>query len=95
MIFRAFIDKFTFFFWLIFLVVNVPIYVFGSIYFQEILKKSEQEKITLMMTTLAPAIAFNISFDQENQLNEILNGIFKYEDIQKIGECSRFRVSIG
>ncbi|MDD2905664.1 MAG: HAMP domain-containing sensor histidine kinase [Sulfurimonas sp.] len=66
------------------MVVNVPIYVFGSIYFQEILKKSEQEKITLMMTTLAPAIAFNISFDQENQLSEILNGILKYEDIQKI-----------
>ena len=84
MIFRAFLDKFSFFFWLIFLVINIPIYIFGSIYIQEILKKSEQEKITLMMTTLAPAIAFNISFDQEDQLSEILNGILKYEDIRKI-----------
>lgn len=84
MIFRTFIDKFTFFFWLIFLVVNVPIYIFGNIYFQEILKKSEQEKIILMLTTLEPAIAFNISFEQENQLDEILSGILKYEDIQQI-----------
>lgn|GEM_PF-1110706 len=84
MIFRTFIDKFTFFFWLIFLVINVPIYIFGNIYFQEILKKSEHEKITLMLTTLEPAIAFNISFEQEDQLGEILGSILKYEDIQQI-----------
>ncbi|MDD2789881.1 MAG: HAMP domain-containing sensor histidine kinase [Sulfurimonas sp.] len=37
-----------------------------------------------MMTTLEPAIAFNISFDQEDQLNELLASMLKYEDIQKI-----------
>jgi signal transduction histidine kinase len=37
-----------------------------------------------MLTTLEPAIAFNISFDQEDQLNEILGSILKYEDIQQI-----------
>lgn len=82
--FKTLISKFTFFFWLLFLLVTIPIYIFGNFHFKDILKTSEEEKITLTVNILKPIIAFNLSFNQQEQLHEVLNGMFIYDDIQMI-----------
>ena len=78
---KTFVGKFTFFFWLSFFIINVPIYFFGLSYVQKILTSSEEEKIELMLHTLNPIIALNISFNQEQQLNDIFNHLLKHEFI--------------
>jgi len=83
-LFNTFIGKFTFFFWLVFFVINIPIYFFGTHYIKSILKDSEQEKIALMVNTLKPILALNISFNQEEQLNAILKTMLQNENIKTI-----------
>jgi len=82
--FKTLIGKFTFFFWLLFLLVTIPIYIFGNFHFKNILKDSEEEKITLTLNTLKPIIALNLSFNQQEQLHKILDGLFEHKDIQTI-----------
>ena len=82
--FKTFIGKFTFFFWLVFFVINIPTYIFGTVYFKNILKASEQEKIMLIVETLKPIIALNLSFNQEEQLDDILNTLLAYENIKRV-----------
>ena len=82
--FKTFIGKFTFFFWLVFFVINIPTYIFGTVYFKNILKASEQEKIMLIVDTLKPIIALNLSFNQEEQLDDILNTLLAYENIKRV-----------
>ena len=82
--FKTLIGKFTFFFWLVFFVINIPTYIFGTVYFKNILKASEQEKIMLIVDTLKPIIALNLSFNQEEQLDDILNTLLAYENIKRV-----------
>ena len=80
--FKTLTSKFTFFFWFIFIIANIPIYFLGSVYFKDILKTTESEKIALMLRTLTPIIAFNISFNQDERLKQILNSILDENDIK-------------
>ena len=82
--FKTLISKFTFFFWLVFFVINIPIYFFGTHYIKAILKDSEQEKIALMVNTLKPILAINISFNQKEQLNTILTTMLQNKNIKTI-----------
>ncbi|SMP86454.1 Histidine kinase-, DNA gyrase B-, and HSP90-like ATPase [Epsilonproteobacteria bacterium SCGC AD-308-E02] len=82
--FKTLIGKFTFFFWLIFLISNILIYFFGAVYIKNLLINSEENSISLMLNTLKPVIAFDISFDQEEQLNQLLNGILEYKSVKKV-----------
>ena len=82
--FKTFISKFTFFFWLVFFVINIPIYLFGTQYIKSILKDSEQEQIALMVNTLKPILALNISFNQEEQLNTLLTTMLQNDNIKTI-----------
>ena len=82
--FKTLIGKFTFFFWLIFLISNILIYFFGTVYIKNLLINSEENSISLMLNTLKPVIAFDISFDQEEQLNQLLNGILEYKSVKKV-----------
>ncbi len=82
--FKTLIGKFAFFFWLLFLLVTVPIYIFGNFHFKNILKDSEEEKITLTLDTLKPIIALNLSFNQQEQLHKVLDSLFKHKDIQTV-----------
>ena len=81
---KTLISKFTFFFWLLFLVVTLPIYYYTSYHYLELLKASEKEKITLTLNTVKPILAISISFDQKNQLESLLNSLLEHEDIQSI-----------
>ena len=82
--FKTLISKFTFFFWLVFFVINIPIYFFGTHCIKAILKDSEQEKIALMVNTLKPILAINISFNQKEQLNTILTTMLQNKNIKTI-----------
>jgi len=73
--FKSFIAKFTFFFWLIFLTINIIIYTFISSYVKEILISAEAERISSMVDTLKPTIALDISFKQQKELEKVLNSI--------------------
>jgi signal transduction histidine kinase len=82
--FKSIISKFIFYFWFFFLIVTIPIYFLASYQFKDIIKSSEEEKITLTLDTLKPIIAIHIFFDQKNQLNELLNNMFKHNYIQSV-----------
>ena len=81
---KTLIGKFTFFFWLLFLVVTLPIYHYTTYHYLDFLKESEKEKITLTLNTLKPILAINISFNQQKQLESLLNTLLEHNDIQAI-----------
>ena len=81
---KTVIAKFIVFFWLLFLVVTVPIYLFGHFHFNDVLKTSEKEKITVTLNTLKPIIALNLSFNQKKLLDETLNSFFSHNDVQTV-----------
>lgn len=81
---KTFISRFTFFFWSVFLIITIPIYIFGTFYIKELLQNSEHEKIKLMVNTLKPAIALNLSFDQIEEVKSILETVLKEKNIMQI-----------
>lgn len=82
--FKTFLAKFIFFFWLFFMVVTVPILYFTNYQFKDIINTSEQEKITLTLDTLKPIISIHLFLDQDKQLNELLEHMFDHKDIKSI-----------
>lgn len=82
--FKTLIGKFSFFFWLIFLLLNLLVYFFTNFYIQNILKQSESDKIALMLNTLKPAMAYDISFHQEKQLTQLLENLLHAQGIESI-----------
>ncbi len=82
--FKSIISKFIFYFWVFFLIVTVPIYFFTTFQFKDIIKTSEQEKITLTLNTLKPMISMHLFFDQDKQLYELLSNMFEHSDIKSV-----------
>ena len=81
---NTFTSKFTFFFWSVFLIITIPIYIFGTFYIKDVLQTTEHEKIQLMVNTLKPTIALNLSFEQDEELQTVFNTILKETNIIKI-----------
>ena len=82
--------KFTLFFWFTFLIITLSVYLFGTFSIKEIFQSSEREKVAIMLNTLKPTIALNISFKQEKELYKILLTILKEKNIQSISIESNF-----
>ena len=82
--FKSFISKFIFFFWSFFIIVTMPTYFFTTYQFKNIIKNSEQERITVALDTIKPIISIHIFLNQDKQLNELLNNMFKHEDIKSV-----------
>ncbi|MCW9026772.1 MAG: hypothetical protein OQJ77_05600, partial [Thiovulaceae bacterium] len=82
--FKSFISKFIFFFWFFFLIVTIPIYYFTSFQFKNIIRASEDEKVTITFNSLRPIISIHIFLDQDKQLNELLNNTFENKDIKSV-----------
>lgn len=64
--------KFTIFFWSIFFIINIGIYLFTTGYLKETLLSSEKEKIELLVKTLNPILAINLSSEQSEEVNRLL-----------------------
>ena len=86
--FKTLTGKFSFFFWLIFLLINISIYLFVTIYIKETLQENETQKISLMLKTLKPTIALNLSFHQTQQLTNILQTILEEKNIKEVAITS-------
>jgi len=82
--FQTLIGKFTFFFWSIFLIINIPIYIFGNYYVKNILQTTEKEKIVLVLETLKPTLSLNIFLEQNEQLDTTINNLLNRKNIQQI-----------
>ncbi len=82
--FRSFVSKFVFFFWIFFMIVTIPMYLFTSVEFKDIIKTSEEEKITITLNTLKPIISIHLYLDQKKHLNELLNNIFENHEIKSV-----------
>ena len=76
--------KFTIFFWSIFFLFILGIYLFSTGYLKEILQESENEKVQLLVTTLKPLLSMNLSFEQTEETDRLLETIYKTENIQKV-----------
>jgi len=82
--FKTLIAKFSFFFWLIFLLLNIFTYLFITTSFEKILNKSEADKITLILNTLKPAMAYDISFNQQKQFEQLLKTILQANGVESL-----------
>lgn len=82
--FKSVISKFAFFFWFFFLIVTIPIYIFTNVQLKDIIKNSEEEKLTLTLNTLKPIISIHLYLDQEKQLHELLNNLFENIDVYSV-----------
>lgn len=81
---KTFLWKLSFIFWFSFFLVNIPIQILGINYIKDLLKSSEEEKISLMLHAMKPVIALNISFKQEEQLKNIFATIVTYDSIDSV-----------
>ena len=61
-----------------------PFYLFGTLYIKDILQTTEHEKIELMVKTLKPTIALNLSFEQTLEIEEIMETILSEKNIQSV-----------
>ncbi|MFT7859947.1 MAG: histidine kinase dimerization/phospho-acceptor domain-containing protein [Sulfurimonas sp.] len=82
--FKSFTFKFTFFFWMTFFIIIIPLYLIGTYYTKNALIETEEEKISLLVQTLRPTIALSLSFDQKKQLKTIIDSILTNKEIQEI-----------
>jgi len=67
-----------------FLVVVFPFYFFGALYTKNILETTEHEKVQLMVSTLAPTIALNLSFNQSKEIEKLLETMLKEKNIKSV-----------
>ena len=67
-----------------FLVAVVPFYFFGTLYTKNILETTEHEKVQLMVSTLAPTIALNLSFNQSKEVGKLLETMLKEKNIKSV-----------
>lgn len=77
-------NKFTFFFWLIFIIANVTVYLFTTIFIRDMLETTEKEKVELIINTINPTMALNISFGQDKEVDKLLHTILKEKNIKAI-----------
>lgn len=82
-------SKFTFFFWLVFFAITIPVYIFGTLYIKDILQDTEHEKVQLMVGILKPTIALNLSFEQKKQIDKILQTILDEKNIIEVKLSSK------
>lgn len=78
---RSLIGKFALIFWLLYVAVIVPIFVFIQINVASVLDESEKAKIELITQTLKPIISTYLTFDQEEMLSDTMRTFFRNPNI--------------
>ena len=77
-------NKFTLFYWAIFFIIVTPFYLFGKYYVKDILQDSEDEKIHLIIKTVAPTLGLQLSLNQMQELNATLQIILEEKNINSV-----------
>ena len=80
--------KFSILYWLLFFIAIAPFYLFGMLFVKDILQTTEHEKLEIMVQTLQPTIALNLSFEQTQELEKIMHTILSQKNIQSVSISS-------
>jgi len=81
---HSLIGKFAWVFWLLYIAVIVPIFVFIQITVSSVLNESERAKIELVTQTLNPIISTYLTFDQQEMLSDTMRTFFQNPNILDI-----------
>jgi signal transduction histidine kinase len=93
-LFKSFINKFVFFFWSFFFVVTIPIFFFITFQFKDIIKTSEEQKVNIIFNSLKPTISIHMFLDQDKQLKELLDNMFKNKDVKSVKLISKDNIEL-
>ncbi|WP_299805587.1 hypothetical protein, partial [Sulfuricurvum sp. RIFOXYD2_FULL_44_160] len=78
---HSLIGKFAWVFWLLYIAVIAPIYVFIHVNVSSVLNESERSKIELVTQTLKPVISTYLIFDQQDMLSDTIRTFFQNPNI--------------
>ena len=87
--FKTLTGKFTFFFWLIFLIIGISVYLFSTIFIKDLLQTIEKEKVALMVNTLKPTISYNMAFELSEDIEKLLQTVLSEKNILSISLSSQ------
>lgn len=78
---HSLIGKFAWVFWLLYIAVIAPIFIFIQTNFSSVLGESEKAKIELVTQTLKPIISTYLTFDQQDMLSDTMRTFFQNPNI--------------
>lgn len=78
---HSLIGKFAWVFWLLYIAVIAPIFIFIQINVSSVLNESETAKIELVTQTLKPIISTYLTFDQQDMLSDTMRTFFQNPNI--------------
>lgn len=78
------IGKFAIIFWLLYIAVIVPMFIFIQLHSSAVLNNEERSKINLVTNTLQPIISTYLSFDQPDMLSETMRTFFQNPSISRV-----------
>jgi signal transduction histidine kinase len=78
---RSLIGKFAWIFWLLYVAVIAPIFIFIHYNVSSVLYESEKAKVELITQTLKPIIATYLTFDQQEMLIDTMRTFFQNPNI--------------
>jgi signal transduction histidine kinase len=78
---HSLIGKFAWVFWLLYIAVIAPIFIFIQINVSSVLNESEKAKIELVTQTLKPIISTYLTFDQQDMLSDTMRTFFQNPNI--------------
>lgn len=81
---HSLIGKFAIFFWLLYIAVIVPMFIFIQIHSSTVLNNEERSKIQLVTNTLKPIISTYLSFEQQDMLSETMRTFFQNPSISRV-----------
>jgi signal transduction histidine kinase len=81
---HSLIGKFAWAFWLLYIAVIVPIYLFIYFTVSTVLNESEKDKIELVAQTLNPIISTYIAFDQREMLSDVMRTFFQNPNVLEV-----------
>lgn len=81
---HSLIGKFAWVFWLLYIAVIAPIFIFIQINVSSVLNDSERAKIELVTQTLTPIISTYLTFDQQEMLSDVMRTFFQNPNILKV-----------
>ncbi|MCK9373977.1 MAG: hypothetical protein M0P91_12350 [Sulfuricurvum sp.] len=81
---NSLIGKFAWVFWLLYIAVIAPIFIFIQITVSSVLNESERAKIELVTQTLTPIISTYLTFDQQEMLSDVMRTFFQNPNILKV-----------
>lgn len=85
---HSLIGKFAWVFWLLYIAVIAPIFIFVQINISSVLNENEKSKIELVTQTLKPIISTYLTFDQQDMLNDTMHTFFQNPNILDVSLIS-------